>query len=231
MAVAAQLFRLEQLDAELDGRRAELAGIRRRLQRDPDMEAAEARLDQARVRAQEGATRQRRLEGELADVEARITRDHQRMYGGQIVDPRELSSLEKEMQAHAGRRDAVEEQLLAAMEELESVQQEVEDLSRAADDLRARRETDRPALQRQAESVTDALAGLQAERDALAASIDERTMNHYLRLRKSSGHAVSHVSNGVCQWCRVAIPPKDVQHARAGTLVACSNCARILYVG
>src|SRR5438067_1882587 len=94
-----------------------------------------------------------------------------------------------------------------------------------------RREAEQPALARRIAEGEDALTQLRAERESLAGSLDAPSLAMYQRLRSSSRHAVSSVSNGVCQWCRVTIPSKDVQHARSGELVTCSNCARILYVG
>jgi predicted nucleic acid-binding Zn-ribbon protein len=231
MVTPEQLFRLEQLDADLDYRRAALAEVRRHLQRDPEGEAAESGLERARREEREAITLQRRLEGDLAEVETRLKRDHDRLYSGRIVDPRELASLEKELQTYRERRDTIETALLSVMERTEQLQAEVGRLSVLANERREQRETDRPALMQQAEEMNDALAGLQAERDALAAGLDGPALAMYTRLRQRAGHAVSHVSDGVCQWCRVSLPPKDVQHARAGTLVHCSNCGRVLFVG
>jgi len=231
MASPAQLFRLEQLDADLDHRRAALAEARRRLQRDPEAEASEARLERARREEREAITQQRRLEGDLAEVESRLKRDHDRLYSGQIVDSRELASLEREMQTYRERRDATETALLGAMEQTERLQEEAATLGRQTEAGRAQRETGRPALVRQVEEMAAALVDCEAEREALAAELDAPALSMYTRLRQRAGHAVSHVSGGVCQWCRVGIPPKDVQHARAGALVNCTNCGRILYVG
>jgi predicted nucleic acid-binding Zn-ribbon protein len=231
MAVNAQLFRLEALDADLERREAELRELRRKQEGSPELDAAAARLEELRAQEREAAVEQRTLESELAELEAKIKRDQNRMYGGQIVDPRELASLERELGHYAAERDALEERCLLAMERLEGLQSALEATSRQADEARARSEEDRPALARRAEQLAHTLADLRAERDALAASIDARSLDLYRRLRSSAGHAVSHVSDGVCQWCRVAIPPKDVQHARSGALVTCTNCQRILYAG
>jgi predicted nucleic acid-binding Zn-ribbon protein len=231
MVVPVQLFRLEQLDTDLEQRRAALAEVRRRLQRDPEGAEAEARLERAQQEERESIMQQRRLEGDLAEVEARLKRDHGRLYSGSVIDPRELASLEKEMQGYRERRDETETALLDAMERAERLESELAALSREVNQRRERRETDRPALERQAEELAGTLARLQGERDALAAGLDKPSLDLYTRLRHRAGHAISHVSDGVCQWCRVAIPPKDVQHARAGTLVSCSNCGRILFVG
>lgn len=231
MAIATQLFELDQIDAELDHHRAALAEVWRIVEGDPKVEAIEKRLAEARSSESSAAREQRRLEGDLDDLETRIKRDHGRIYGGQIVDPRELASLEKELQHFRTQRGELEERLLGMMEQVEALQGEIVALDRQTNELREQRQTDRPALERRAEELIEETANLQAERESRAAALDPRALNAYVRLRKASTHAVSHVSDGVCQWCRVSIPPKDVQHARAGALVTCSNCARILYVG
>jgi len=231
MAVAAQLFRLEQLDAAIQQHEAELASVRRRQARDPELQSAESRLEALRTQEAGAATEQRRLESDLTDLEAKIKRDQSRMYGGQIVDPRELASLEKELDHLRAQRESVEECCLQAMERLEEIQSSLATAGHQANKLREHREADRPELARHTEQLTGSLAGLREERAALAATIEPQALSLYQRLRAGSGHAVSAVSDGVCQWCRVVIPPKDVQHARAGALVTCNNCARILFTG
>lgn len=231
MAVAESLFQLEQHDAQLERREAELREIRQRRQRNRELEAAQARLERLRSEEQTAAAGQHALELELSTLESKITRDRTRMYGGQIVDPRELASLEKELEHYSAQRDALEEQVLLAMERLEGLQESAASAAGDVEELRQRWEVDRPALQRREEELAGSLTQLQAEREALAASLDPSALELYRRLRAGSGHAVSHVTDGICQWCRVAIPPKDVQHARGGALVTCTNCARILYAG
>lgn len=231
MAVAAQLFRLEKLDADLDRREKELAEIRRRQGRNVELEAAEARLDALRSEERQLSSEQRSMDSDLNALEAKIKRDNSRMFGGVVVDPRELASLEKELAHYQVQRDALEERLLTLMERIESMQDEIADLSRQVNEMRSAWEDDRQTLGADAETMADELAGMRAEREVLAASVDPPSLNLYQRLRVNSGHAVSNVSNGVCQWCRVNIPAKDVQHARAGSLVTCTNCARILYTG
>ena len=231
MAVAAELFHLEQLDTALDGCETALLDLRRRTQRNPELERAETEASALAARERAVAAEQRALEAELADVEARIKRDDARMYGGQIVDPRELASLQRELAHHSTQRDALEEQLLQAMESFEEVQQGAAAAARRAEELRRQWEADRPGLDEERHRLSAEIARLRAERETLTATLDTRALQLYTRLHAASGHAISNVTSGVCQWCRVTIPPKDVQHARSGALVTCSNCARILHVG
>jgi uncharacterized protein len=230
MAVAAQLFRLEQLDADIEQHEAALTDLRRKQQVNPELQAAEQEL--GRLSAEEGrlSTEQRSLESDLAELEARIRRDNARMYGGQIVDARELASIERELQHHRAQRDGLEERILELMERLETVQADVQSRDRAVAGLRERWEASRPDAERRRQQLGSEVVALRSERETLAGTMDPQSLALYDRLKASSGHAVSKVANGVCQWCRVVLPPKDVQHARS-TLVTCNNCARILYIG
>jgi uncharacterized protein len=231
MAVTEQLYRLQQLDIDLEQHETALAEIRRKQQRNPDLEAADKRLGELRKREATTAAEQRSMESDLATLESKIKRDQSRMYGGQIVDPRELASLERELEHYQAERGALEERVLTSMDQLETLQKEVATTDRTSRELRERWDAGGPELTRQAEQLSQEVAQIREEREVLASSLDPRSLHQYERLQTSSRHAVSHVSNGVCQWCRVVIPQKDVQHARAGALVTCSNCARILYVG
>jgi predicted nucleic acid-binding Zn-ribbon protein len=152
------------------------------------------------------------------------------MFSGQIVDSRELGSLEKELAHLRAQRSDVEERLLDVMQTVETLQSELVAAGTKVEETRSRWDTDRPETEVRITRLTDELEDLRAERESLAAELDPRSIDMYQRLRKASGHAVSAVSGGICQWCRVAIPSKDLQHARAGALVACNNCARILYI-
>jgi uncharacterized protein len=229
MTLAGTLFQLEQLDGDLEQREAELREAQRRLAANPQLSTAQARLDALRTREQEASAEQRRIEAELSDVEARIKRDQTRMYSGQIVDPRELASLEREIEHYRQRQDELEGRCLEQMEQTDTLREQLLEAERQVDELRRQWQADQPELTRQIAGLRDRLAGLRAEREELAGSIEPRSRDQYRRLRASLGHAVSRISGGVCQWCRVTIPPKDIQHVYGGGLVMCSNCGRILY--
>ncbi len=231
MSIPDQVLRLDQLDTEIEQTESAVSGARRRRLRNPELDAAEARVARLRENERAAALQLRRLESELTDVEAKIKHGNTRMYSGQIVDPRELGSLERELANYASKRDELEQQVLEAMEQAEAFAEEVAASDAGARETRTRWEAERPSLERQESELAQRLTLLKAEREGALAGVSPQTASMYARLRANSGHAVSVVRNGVCQWCRVNIPQKDVQHARAGALVSCSNCERILYVG
>ncbi len=231
MAVATTLFRLEQLDAELEQRQATLLEVRLQQQRNAELDAAEARVASLRAREAAAGAEQRKLEGLLADLQAKIKRDHARLYGGAIIDPREIGSLQRELEHYGAQRSEVEDRLLDAMQLLETLQEQVQTVGRQTTASRAQWDAARPARDEQIRETIGAIQDLRSKREPLAAELDPRSAYLYQRLRANSGHAISVVTDGVCQWCRVVIPQKDVQHARSGALVTCTNCGRILYLG
>lgn len=231
MSIAEQLHQLDGIDTDIGRLQAELTDARKRMGRNPALEAAESRVETLQTREQAAAAALRERERELASVEARIERDGSRMYGGQIVDARELASLEREIAHHRAQRDVAEEQALALMEEIEGIQQQLDAAGREVNTLREAWESDRGALALHIQETTGVLARMRQERDTLAAAIDPKALDLYTVTRARSGHAVSALSDGVCNACRVTLPPRDIQHARTGALVICPNCTRILYAG
>ncbi|HCF99526.1 MAG TPA: hypothetical protein DEV93_03175 [Chloroflexi bacterium] len=231
MALAETVFRLEQLDSDVEARETALRELRRRAQRNPGLETARSVLDRLAEKESAAAHENRSAEADLADLEARIKKTRERMYSGKVVDPRELSSLEKELQHWATRRDELEEQCLQAMDELDSLREEMARAKTRLEAVEREAEAARPRLAQLEQEAANEIARLRSERQPLLESIDPRTRNLYESTRKSMGHAVSQVSGGVCAWCHVSIPAKDLQHARGNEIVTCPHCRRILYVG
>jgi predicted nucleic acid-binding Zn-ribbon protein len=159
-----------------------------------------------------------------------MKRTQGRIYGGMVVDPRELSSLQKEYDHAVAQRDALEERYLETMEHLERTQTQLGEARERVSTLEEGWETAKPGLAQQVQDAAAAIQSLRSQRESLVAALDPRTLDLYTRLRTALGHAVSQVSGGVCGWCRVTIPPKDIQHARGNAIVTCPNCRRILYI-
>jgi predicted nucleic acid-binding Zn-ribbon protein len=75
------------------------------------------------------------------------------------------------------------------------------------------------------------MAELTANRQELAAAVEDRTRARYDRLVKNKGESVLvGVQHGVCGGCHMKLPPQLLVTCQAQQeLVTCSNCGRILY--
>jgi predicted nucleic acid-binding Zn-ribbon protein len=81
------------------------------------------------------------------------------------------------------------------------------------------------------ENLKKELAELEANREELAAAVDEGARSRYERLVRSKGeNVVVGVQHGVCGGCHMKLPPQLLVTCQAEKeLVGCSNCGRILY--
>ena len=224
------LFELEEIDSRIEADQATVGSLAERLRADPGLAAAEKRVDELEKAVRAAEARQRQLEGVVDDATRTMERLNKILYGGSIHDSREMDSMQKEIE-HAGhKRGATEDELLEAMDAAERLGAELA-AARARAELLAHTRTDSiPAMRSDLARLQAEIQSLRGTRAEKAAAMDPAEVERYERLRARHRHAVSHVQNEICQWCRVQIPRADLQHARSGSLVMCTNCSRILYV-
>jgi predicted nucleic acid-binding Zn-ribbon protein len=229
MALAETVFHLEQLDSTLDLRVAALRDLQRRSRQNVELDNARTALASLEAERARVSAESRAADVALAEIEAHIARTRGRLYGGAIIDPRELSSLQRELDHLAPRRDDAEMRCLDLMERIETLDAQINSRRDEVARLEKAREESRPRAVAEARALNEQIAALRAEREPLASSLDPSSLALYTRLRAAQGHAVSPIANGICTACRVTLPPRDVQHARGSTLTTCPNCRRILY--
>ncbi|MBO0781478.1 MAG: hypothetical protein J2P37_21875 [Ktedonobacteraceae bacterium] len=227
---AALLFRLQQLDLELDRLQAEKRAIENTLQGDEQLRKLRARYEAAQQQAQAGLQTQQEAEWALEDLNRRLQTQEQRLFSG-VVSPKDLQVLQQEVQrlrAQQSRQEEVVLEMIEAAESLqEAAQQELQVLKKAEN---AREQESATLLERRAQLTTHTQE-LQTRRDQQASDIPETLLTRYTTLRRTrQGCAVSRVEHNTCQWCRVILTPGELQHVRINTeLHTCTNCGRILY--
>lgn len=173
---------------------------------------------------------QRKLEGEVELLRQRREAEQTRMYGGGIVNPRELQSLRAELESTGRRLTAHEDQLLAAMESVETAEEAV-----AA--VRDRRAVLAEELAARTAARDEAAQGLLAERAELQAARDRHREHVSADLlarydaaaQRFSGVAIGRLEAGSCTACRIELPMVEVSALLEGPLLAtCPMCQRLL---
>ena len=228
---AAILYQLQQHDLELDRLLAEQQALANALQANTQLK--KLRIEQARAQQElrTGLQAQKEAEWTLEELERRLRTQEQRLYSGGITNPKELYTLQEEVQHLRAQQSRQEEMALEVIEAAEFLQNA------------ARRATE--ALQQAEEEWTKSNAEgilrrdqleikhqeLQTKRAQFADTIDAELLKRYEALRRSKqGRAISKVEQNSCQWCRVILTPSELQRVRVSTeLQTCSNCGRILY--
>ena len=226
-----RLYDLQELDWALSADEASLKEVRARLEDESEINAARARLQKLTAELDKRAPLRRTLESSLARLEERLQAAEQRLYGGAVTNPRELSASEEERRLLQEQRGAEEDRMLDIMVEIEELQSSRD----ATQELLGRLETDREAeyadlLQRQ-DALVVSIDELQRGRQRITPEIPVAMLSVYDSLLKTrGGHAVAKVERGLCQGCRLALPTMENQRAKSSQgIVQCSSCRRILY--
>jgi uncharacterized protein len=237
-AALADQWRLLDLQA-LDSRLDQLAHRRRVLPEHAEVQDLTARLARVRdllvaTRTQESdAGRQQvKAEADVEQVRARAERDRVRLDAGQVGSPRELESLQHEIETLGRRQAELEDVVLEIMERRESLQGRVAELTGEQARLEAALA---PAGQRRDAALAEIdgeTTTLRNQRESLAGSLAEQLVTLYEKIRaQHGGVGVAALRRGRCEGCRIELSPTDLSAIKAepdDAVVRCENCRRIL---
>jgi uncharacterized protein len=230
MSLAGRLYKLQQLDLELQKKQQELSEVENQLGDNKTLVSAESRLASQKEHLEDARKKQKSSEWELEDLQEKIRQIDSKLYSGKTKDPKELVNLEKEVKGLKSQTTIKEDTLLELMSLTEETEARVKttagELERLKKEWEQRQETLRP---RKSE-IEIALADLQEERERSAEQIDSEAFNIYERIRITTGQAVVKVERGRCLGCHITVPTSQWQKAKAGDLIQCNNCSRILYL-
>jgi len=125
----------------------------------------------------------------------------------------------------------LDDQQLELMEQAEAAQRVVAAATRRAADVKKVVDSRQSDLATGEASLRKELEDLQSNRSELAAAVDETTRSRYERLFKQKGqNVVVGIQHGVCGGCHMGLSRSIVVTCQAEQeIIACPNCARILY--
>jgi uncharacterized protein len=175
---------------------------------------------------------QARSDADVEVVRQRITKDQNMLDSGSINDPKQLSSLQHELESLARRRGELEDIELEIMERVEGAEAAVAVLAGQAESLAAELEQVSARLSALESTLNADLAETERERAELAGALPADLMALYEKIRAShSGVGAALLHRGQCQGCRLTIPPQEMQAIKAAPVdlvVQCEECRRIL---
>lgn len=233
MAVVLEILALQSLDDEAAALKAALADVDRRLQGDEEL--SEARRALALVEEQADALRQdqRRVEAEVEALSDRIAREEKRLYDGSIHNPKELSSLQHDVETQKASRVRFEDELIDVLDRAEAAARERQSALRLVQQREGRWQQQQQALRHESNRLHDAIARAEAKRELQKSRLNPRAVHLYEDLRRrKGGMAVARISANACTGCRVGLPDAVRRRALSASDVAqCPNCERILAIG
>lgn len=220
--------RLTQLDhrAATLPERAELAAAEERLER------LRREIIAAQTIVTDLESEQRKADADVDLVRERSRKDRELLDSGSIGDPKQLQSLQHELESLARRQSELEDVELEIMERLEGATKAVEVLTSEQADLSARRLEVEAALAAQMNVIDTERATVSEERQRLAAGLPADLLALYEKVRADHGGlGAAPLHRGRCEGCHLQLPPQeiaDIAAAPVDEVLRCEECRRIL---
>jgi len=234
-AEQARLVELQEIDtalARLAARRRSLPEIAEIAELDRRLSALADEAVAARTEVQDLARGQSKLDADVEVVRARMARDQQRLDTGAVSTPRELESLQSEIESLHRRQTVLEDQELEVMETREAAENRLAGAESSIEEATAARTV---ATQRRqaAEQEIDAEASLVSTRRAqVAPAVPADLLALYDTIRAaSSGVGAAALVRRRCEGCHLELGGAELREVKAAPsdeVLRCDNCRRIL---
>lgn len=230
MGTARRLYQLQVIEIEIESKENALARCLGQLGQNQAVTEAKAGLLSAQERLEGLKHEQHSAEWEIEDLETKLSAAKDSLYSGRIKNPKELASLQHEVEGMNKIHDKIEEKVLGIMEQVELATAELDSLGNKLKALEEEWYGEQQRLSAEIEQLKSSLLELKGERQKALDGIDAETVGCYSQLRKQKGLAVARVEQGTCCGCRISLSTAELQRARGGSLVKCNSCGCILFI-
>jgi len=224
---------LQAVDTALDQARERMHRIAARWGRREEADAAAAVRERTLADLHHRQGDQHDLELQIEQLRAKIKMNNDKMYGGRVNNPRELSDLSHEVEQDLRLVSDREDRLLGVFDDVAAAETAATTAQATYDEAEARFKSDQVQMATDKRALDAEIARLTARRQELVALADPASLRLYESLRRSKGGlAVVPITQRTCMGCRIALPSSEEQKARSSEdLVTCSSCGRILFAG
>lgn len=233
MSESFKLFRLQQIDTELDRSFSRIKEIERLLADDQQVRSSQHKLDNAKKEQFEAEKMLRLAEQNVKEQRLKIERSQAALYGGKVTNPKELQDLQQESVSLKKYLSNLEDQQLEAMLAMDDAEERFVEASESHAATEALVAEQKAELSVEKTELLLDIERQQNERDAASANINPAELGVYETLRQQkNGIAVARVLEKTCGACGSTLSAAIYSAAQVPTKITrCSTCGRILYTG
>lgn len=192
----------------------------------------ESRVAEVTGRRDDVVQEERRLDDEVALLEAKAKSEEQRMYSGTISSPRELQAMQADVTQLRRHVRQLEDDELEVLERREALDTQVKALEAEADGIRSDISQLEAAIAEQ-EAVIDAELAVETKaRAKVAPGIPGDVLALYEEVRVANrGVGAARLTGVNCGACHLALPATEVdriRHLPPDAAARCEHCGAIL---
>jgi predicted nucleic acid-binding Zn-ribbon protein len=231
MSAALGLYRLQQVDSQLDQVRARRKWIQDTLQNDISLRAAAQTCAASENKSKETSHLLKSAETEVEKQRIKIQQTESNLYSGNVHNPKELQDLQKDIISLKKYLETLEERELEAMIQAESAEKELQSAKADLERTQANVNEQNRDLSQENGTLEKELERLGIERRAVFGNLAGASVEIYDQLRKQRrGIAVTKVNDSACEACGTTLTPSQQQSARSTSqFFYCPSCGRIMY--
>ncbi|MEI6363227.1 MAG: C4-type zinc ribbon domain-containing protein [Actinomycetes bacterium] len=175
---------------------------------------------------------QEKADADVEQVRERTRRDQQLLDSGSIGDPKQLQSIQSELQSLARRQGELEDVELEIMERVEGANAAVAQLTAERDTVAGDRADLAAKVEGLLADINAERSTVEAERAAIAVSIPADLLGLYDKIcADHGGVGAAPLHRGRCEGCRMQLPPNEIEAIReapSDAVIRCEECRRIL---
>ena len=231
MSAALGLYRLQQVDGQIDQVQARQKWIQDTLHNDARLRASTEACAAAEAKLKDASRLLKQSEAEVEKQRTKIEQTEASLYGGNVRNPKELQDLQKDIVSLKKYLETLEERQLEAMLTAETAEQEFQSAKSELDRVQAQVTEQNHDLAVENESLVKDFERLHVERNAVMGALAGPAVAMYDQLRKQRrGLAVAAITDSACAACGTTLTPAQQQNAHSTSqLFTCPSCGRILY--
>ncbi len=231
MSAALGLYRLQQVDSQIDQIRARLKAIQETLQNDSAIRSASEKFAASENRNKSAERELKSAEADFERQRLKIEQAEASLYGGKVHNPKELQDLQNDVASLKRHLTTLENRELEAMMAYETTEAEYQAAKTELESTRTHVSAQHDDLIRESEALEKEIERLASERKAVMRDLPQPSVQIYDQLReRKRGLAVTTMSDSSCAACGTTLTPAQHQNARSTSqLFNCPTCGRILY--
>lgn len=178
------------------------------------------------------------LHGEQTDIELKqkgidekVKKINQDLYGGKVVNPREVENFQKEIEILKKQRGDMDGRLLELWDLVPPAKKEADSAHAAIQTKKAELADYQKRVIAHRAKLEAAFKEATAKRPAALEKVEKSMLARYESIRqKHNGLGMSRIEkNGSCELCGTLLPRKTIETAKEGRWVTCEDCHRALY--
>jgi predicted nucleic acid-binding Zn-ribbon protein len=227
------LYQLQLLDLELDKNEKRLSEIREIISYSDDIKKIEKDISTIESEKKTWQQKLNKISGEAQIVQEKTKKSEQSLYDGTIKNPKELQSVNIEIDSLKKRLSILDEQQLEIMFSIEELDDQISIKKQSLESLLKEKNAQKEVLLREIEDIEKLNNKLTIEKSPILTQIEDEFLCTYEKLRKSKNKiAVSLIVDNACSMCGNGLPPMEVQKAKSNVdEIFCPVCKRFLYCG